>query len=251
MKKQVFSIFIVSLGTLSVSAQPKRPLPVRPKTTQTNPDLYDVVFPGGTLESLIQMIFEQNQRPANVVLEENVKGVIVPPLQLQGVRMASLAETLDYSMGSQLDYRKADNLIAFYHRRVDAYVSIYNIQHLIEQEDPSLAYSLNDVTTAIQTAWQMYDYKQDPQMKVHEATFLIIVQATKGEHQIVHDVLSRLTKADRRTTDNVRHLKTQVGNLRSELRRLESELKALESKMKAIKEKKEALQLQEVLTPKS
>lgn len=202
---------------------------------------YDINFSGGSLAMLFQVIQAQNQRSANVVLDEEVKEIEVAPLQLKGVSMTSLAETLTWTL-PKIGARYSDNLVSIHRMREDVFVSIYNIQHLVRQEDDTQGYLLEDIATTIETGWEMYDNSQDPQMKIHQGTHLIIVQGTKGEHGIVREILEQLTRPDQRMMMNVKMMEGTVKRLRSEIRSLESALKSLSRISKDLEARKAALE---------
>ncbi len=202
---------------------------------------YDINFSGGSLEMLFQVIHAQNERTANVVLGEGAKEVEVAPLQLKGVSMTSLAEILTWTL-PKIGARHSDNLVSIYRIREDVFVSIYNIQHLVRQEDDTQAYLLEDIATTIKTGWEMYDNSQDPQMKIHPGTHLIIVQGTQGEHGIVREILEQLIRPDQRMMANVKMMEGTVRRLRSEIRSLENALKSLSRISKDLEVRKAALE---------
>ncbi len=243
MLRRILTVLILVATTLPVAAQPTKRVPVDPKPELSSNEAYDVEFAGGTLEELFSAIWEQNRKRTNVVIGDDVKTVNVPGLYLSGISMLSLAHTLQrICPGVYMD--TSENIIGLYGRKEPTSVQIYNIQHLVDQEDEDLRYSLEDIATTIQTGWEMYDDSQMPEMKIHEDTFLIIVEGTESEQKIVASVLDSLTSPDEALT-NVQYMNRELRKLRNNVRVLASRLSRLSKEMDKLKKEKEALDMPE------
>ena len=242
MLPRIMTVLILVATTVPVAAQSKERVPVRPTTKRSAHETFDVEFAGGTLETLFSAVWEQNQKTPNVAIAEDVKDMMVPPLQLTGISMLSLADTLQ-RICPGVYVEASDNIIGLYRPKESVYVSIYNVQHLVDQEDKILSYSWEDIATTIQTGWEMYNDSQDPEMKIHEGTFLIIVEGTKAEQMIVSSVLERLTRSDQGMMTNMNRLNSQLRRLKSDIKVLASQLSSLSKKMDELKKEKQALDL--------
>jgi hypothetical protein len=122
---------------------------------------YDIDFPGGTLELLFDLIHEQNQKTTNVIIAEDVKEMDIPPIHLKNIDMGALAGSLGQMMPELLAKSQGD-IVTYYQHKPEVGVQIYNIRHLVDQLDESTRYSLEDIATSIQTAWEMCPHSYKP-----------------------------------------------------------------------------------------
>lgn len=65
-------------------------------------------------------------------------------------------------------------------------VQFYSLEPVLDR------YSVEDVTTAIKTGWELSGAKTQPTMKFHEETKLLVVAGDQYQHQMVNQVLSSL-----------------------------------------------------------
>ena len=261
MVSRMLTVLILLVATFPATAQGGEALHVAQRKTATRAavqrgaqtvDYFNVAFDGGSLQELCFLIQEQNDRSANIVLADEIKDATVPPLQLQEVTMHSLAETL-HALNPRIFMTLTNQIITLHGRRdtEEEYVIIYNIQQLVDQEDKALCYSLEDIATTIETAWNMYKNRQSPEMKIHEGTFLMIVQGTRAEQQIVEGVLGRLTKANRSDEKTASGLRRQISSLRQEINGFHNELKQLSATLDRLKREREDLRIQSFLGEKT
>lgn len=164
-------------------------VPLEPK-----PLTFDIDFRGGDLMALMKTIREQNGIMPNVIVHDEVRSTNVPPFSLAGVEFYELMEalgTLDIGLHIEMP---TENVSTITRKRTTGpgIVEIYSLRRLLDPAGP-LSYKMDDIATAIRTAWDMIADAGDPSMKVHQETGLLIVQGTKDEQIVAKTVLSRLS----------------------------------------------------------
>ncbi len=68
-------------------------------------------------------------------------------------------------------------------------VQFYSLESVLDR------YSVEDVTTAIKTGWELSGAKTQPTMKFHEETKLLVVAGDQYQHQMVSQVLGSLRES--------------------------------------------------------
>jgi hypothetical protein len=192
---------------LSISAAEAEPAPAQTDAVQagglgglirlpkSGPQTFDIDFPGGELMVLIEIIKGQNDGIVpNVIISDEVGGTEIPPFQLANVEFHELMEALDsIDIGLDIDML-TDNVSTITNKlsKSPQLVEIYSIRRLLDPNGPLLL-KMDDIATAIRTAWEMIQYAGDPSMKVHQETGLLIVRGTEEEQEVVRTVISRLS----------------------------------------------------------
>jgi len=161
------------------------------------PQTLNIEFRGGDLMTLIEAIKQQNDGAVpNVVISDDVRGVEIPPFRLVNVAFFELMEALDaIDIGLDID-TPTDNVSTIGKKYTMAMapskVEIYSLRRLLDPEGP-LHLKMDDIATAIRTAWDMIREPGEPNMKVHQETGLLIVRGSEEEQEVVKTVISRLS----------------------------------------------------------
>ncbi|MBI1176594.1 hypothetical protein GC207_04060 [bacterium] len=72
-------------------------------------------------------------------------------------------------------------------QKEDSTVQVYQLARLLAK-----GYTIDDITTAIKTAWQMLDSSVQPEMKYHSDTGLLVARGTIVQLTLIRDVMAQL-----------------------------------------------------------
>lgn len=186
--------------------------PSAPRPEEAFPPLpvYNLNFPGGTPGQLVTAMTAASGKPVNLVIAEELANVRIPPVQVNQVTTPMLLGALNFE-GSRL----TDN-----GQRLENYHTDFQIAAGSNPRDPNAIWclrssdfrtgivarfyllskyleaglSVDDITTAIQTAWKMTGAEDLPKLSYHKETNLLIVVGPTPEIPIVESVLRELDK---------------------------------------------------------
>jgi hypothetical protein len=232
MKRIVFALMVALFCAQLAFAQnpPNRPGTPAPSVFQnTAPDLprFDLDFPGGTPQQLIDAIKEQIGT-INAIIPTEHKDVRIPPLKMRQVNVAQLFEALSMSSQRTLAYQtgfvdlpgSADGkpqrrvqiqqrvvnygfqnrgpmtpeaVWYFYNQDVPENVVTQKACRFYQLEPYLQKYKVDDITTAIQAGWKMLGQTDLPQLNYHEDTKLLIAVGRESMLDIIDSVLAQLT----------------------------------------------------------
>jgi hypothetical protein len=152
---------------------------------------FNLKFPGGTIKSLLDLIERQSGQKPNVVCATDVADTPLPALDLRSVRTESVLEVLRVVVGDRepLVCSRMGNIYALERRSIPTANRVYYVGNLLKK------FKVQDITTAIQTAWEMGGSAVKPQLKYHEETQLLIVLADGQQQATIKNVLEELRPA--------------------------------------------------------
>lgn len=175
---------------------------------------FDIVFPGGTAKELIDHLRKNLGTVPNVMISPVMKDVMLPAFELHNVTLSDLFQALNNLSG---DHQKGQWQLSgstqpiwvmnppsgidpitgapiggfaapqVFHQPKSC--KIYPVGEFLGQ------YKVEDVTTAIQTAWGMLGDDGGAQMKLHKDTDLLIAVGTPEQLGIVSEVLASLSRS--------------------------------------------------------
>lgn len=171
--------------------------------------LFDINFPGGTLETFLSCIEQQAGTPPNVVAQPAALSVKLPAIKLKNVSLADTIKALESMqdttvrlrpdgvceefMASLFNIRNYGNVLTISEsersgrlRSYPSRVCVYQVEKCLEK------YKIEDLVTAIETALKMANSASSAQVKFHAETKLLIVACTTLEVAIIRDVLDAL-----------------------------------------------------------
>jgi hypothetical protein len=188
---------------------------------------FDLNFKGGTPRQFIEAINLQSGLKVNVIIPSEEAAAQLPAIEVSGVTIPHLFEALTQAsrketnvvtsyyagpMGGAVPqftkqwtsqgFRTSDNPPAedsiwhFYVERpipppelaTKARVSVQVFQLAPLLKD----HSIDDITTAVKTTWQMLDSSVTPELKYHSDTGLLIAKGTADQLRMVVDVLAQV-----------------------------------------------------------
>lgn len=211
------------------------PITGQPMSVGENLKRFDLTFPGGTPGEFIKAINEQAAMKVNVIIPPEYAKEQLPPLEVYDVKLPQLFEagivastrstnlvsvthynsdgrplyeTFEITKGFKTtDAPPTDNSIwSFFVQRPPnpstnspkqpVEVRIYQMSGLLN------SYSIEDITTAIKTTWEMLDSGTKPEMKFHAETKLLIAKGTAEQLLMVGEVVSQLSQLSHSTDSN-------------------------------------------------
>lgn len=199
-------VSIAALACAPASAQPQSS--AQAAITELPPKLtkFDLNFPGGTPSDLVTAIQKATGRPLNVVILEQDANRRLPPLKMSGVDAAQLFDALTETsprtalingqfqqtrFAFQTRGRPSDESVWFF--RVDEMPPPPPSSRFF-QLAPYLGRGLtvDDITTAIQTAWKMRGDVASPKISFHKETNLLIAVGDPMSLDTIQQVLGAL-----------------------------------------------------------
>lgn len=189
--------------------QPANPPPAA-QTEVSNLTKFDLDFPGGTPAELVKAIEKASGRPLNVVVSAHDAPRRVPALKMTGVDVQQLFFALSF-VDVERDRRGSPGTagirLLFSTRPPVSDASVWSLQVL--QAGPSFGpasltrfyllapyldsgVSVDDITTAIQTAWRMQAVSDPPKISFHKETKLLIAVGDEMGLQTIQQALDVL-----------------------------------------------------------
>lgn len=176
--------------------------------------IFDLDFPGGTPAELVTAIEKASGRPLNVIIPEERADTRLPALRLHEVTVPKLFDALfeatkrkelrvnatpnyDTNVGETLmvfqtkDRQPTDASIWYFQvygdYHVDQITRFFSLKPYLQN-----GLSVDDITTAIRTAWEMSGETKPPALKFHQETQLLIVVGQPEQLVTIRDVLKTL-----------------------------------------------------------
>lgn len=165
-------------------------------------------FPGGTLDEFFAALEAACPEPVNLIRPANVS-VSVPAIRVTGVSLPqvfSAISTAEPRMAFRPEVRKGQGTVWAVQvapsSNAPVIVRTYGVEPLLEK------YNINDLTTAIATAWEMARSSDNaatggarrqwvepgpaPELKFHQETRLLIIRGGMRDLEIAENVIQQL-----------------------------------------------------------
>jgi hypothetical protein len=173
---------------------------------------FSLDFPGGTPGELVKAIEDATGKPLNVVIPTEESDFQLPPLKMTDVTVPQLFVALlqasgpvntepvyGFSTGTddlgQLENDKqiTDTSVWFF-----VYPKASPIVCQFYQLDPYLrhGFTVDDITTAIQTGWKMAGITSPPKMSYHKETRMLIAVGKQSDLSVIDNALKALKTSD-------------------------------------------------------
>ena len=182
---------------------------------------FDLDFPGGTPVELVQAIEKAAGEPLNAIINPEDADYRLPALKMRNVSIEDLFRALELASaqtkarvtgtyfagggGTRKQYQFGEFSAGF---RPQGNVWVFRVQKPVETPDsepatertsrffqlePYLAkYKVEDITTAIQTAWQMRGDGHPPVLRFHQETKMLIAVGEPQQLRVIDDALAQL-----------------------------------------------------------
>lgn len=179
------------IGSLAVSAMAQPDSSAEVTTSETLPALtkFDLEFPGGTPAELVAAIQRATGRPLNVIVQPKDAATVLPALQMKSIDVAQLFRALSEASPQQLitgfhqytvQYRfetqgkPHDASIWYFSRHAPPENGDKRAMFFLLTPYLAAGLTVDDITTAIQTAWAMQGGDERPEISYHKETNLLI-----------------------------------------------------------------------------
>jgi len=209
---------------------PGAPVPARAITSNQpgqdgNLPTFDLDFPGGTPGQLVEAIEKASGKPLNAIILGDDARFQLPPLKMKSVVVPELfaalqAASLKPEFGFTGNYQRTAGggispEISSYHTQFGFQTQTKTVTGdtvwYFHVEKPYLMmqpktcrlwqlapyledYKVEDITTAIQTSWNMLGETNSPTISFHKDTKLLIAVGEAGKLQLIDSVLEQLAK---------------------------------------------------------
>ena len=179
------------------------------KITEAALPRFDLDFPGGTPADLIAAIDKASGQTLNVIIPAEYAQIPLPSLRLKNVNVPRLfkafGEATQRVVWSGNSGRETTlNFITKDERVSPSSIWYFHVRGFAPNVVASRFYSLapylrqditvDDITTAIRTGWELRGVKTPPILKFHQETQLLIAFGQPEELATIIDVLEALTK---------------------------------------------------------
>jgi len=216
----------LALGLLVISLTPVWGQP-SPKPATDTPALtkFNLDFSGGTPTQLVKAIEKAMGKPLNVIIPTEDADVQLPPLKMNDVDVAQLFKALEAasikqiavvsgtyysgygsqnssystfvtSYGFKTEGTVSDNSVWYFHADKPSLPPMVSTQKICRFYSLapylSCGFTVDDITTAIQTGWKMSGDASLPQLNYHKETKLLIAFGEPGKLDVIDTVLKAL-----------------------------------------------------------
>jgi len=175
---------------------------------------FNIDFPGGTPKELVAAIQKANGKPLNVIVPPEFADIQLPPLKMNSVNVNQLFRALESAslrIDSYAPYVGGPQRTSGYGFRTEGNITDDSIWYFhvdkasTHAEKISRFYALapylesglkvDDITTAVETAWKMAGEKSPPEISFHKDTKLLIAVGEPEKLQTIDSVLQALKPA--------------------------------------------------------
>jgi len=219
---------------------------------------FDLVFPGGPPTQLVKAIEKAMGKPLNAIISDEDANAQLPPLKMNHVDVAQLFQALEaasrkavsvvnssYGYGMAGSYSQqwtgysfqttsqpvSDDSIWYFH------VEKLSLPPVISSQKVCRFYSLapylnrgftvDDITTAIQTGWKMAGVAPPPELNYHKETKLLIAFGEPYELQTIQNVLDTLpAESALQTRSDLDRMNHQINQLQTRVDKLSEKISA-------------------------
>jgi hypothetical protein len=253
---------LIALTILPAGAQPTVTLAGRPPTPgmpASDPDdrfkltAFNLDFPGGSPEDLVKAIEKATGNPLNVIIPTDDANVQLPPLKMNNVLAPQLFNALESAsrqtvavqngFGSGYGGSYSQIVTDYGFKTSDTPVtdtSVWNFYVIKPSLPPVVStepicrvfqlqnylnhgFTVDDITTAIQTGWKMSGITSPPELNYHKETNLLIAFGRPEELATIDSVLNALPqnymdpKTAQSVFDQVNRMEKQVKQLSAQV----------------------------------
>lgn len=209
------------------------------------PTPFSIDFPGGTPAQLVQAIEKAMGKPLNAIIPDEDANTQLPPLRMNDVVTPQLFAALEaagrrmvtarngnssaYSQYvTEYGFKTSDNPVTdssiwYFHvekptlppiNAPDKVCRFYSLALFLER-----GFSVDDITTAIQTGWKMSGVTSPPELKYHSETRLLIVYGEPSELAVIDYVLNALPSSNATRTE-LESIHKDIAGLKRDVRSL-------------------------------
>jgi len=192
----------ITLGQAPVVTTIMTGEPAHPKLQK-----FDLNFQGGGPEALVAAVEKATGKPLNAIIPTQDRNVQIPPMKLTNVTVPELFEALkmassrqevaqnsmyQVSYGFETKGYGEDAVWYFQSHKPTLFPDVCRFFQLAPYLED---FTIEDITTAIQTGWDLLGAKPTPRLKFHPETKLLIAVGQSQQIATIDDVLVQLRNA--------------------------------------------------------
>jgi hypothetical protein len=156
------------------------------KAKPTDTETFDLKFPGGSPTELLAAI-ESAGGKVNALVQPGMEKLRFPKMDFRGVTTANVLNAVSMlDSGRTARWLESDRVWVLTAPSNNRRTQVFYVGNLLAQ------LKIDDITTAIQTTWQMAGKPAAAEMKFHEETKLLIVLGESQQLESVTEVLGQL-----------------------------------------------------------
>ncbi len=225
-------------------------------TKATKLTRFSLNFPGGTPRELVAAIEKATGKSLNVIVADEDAATKLPPLKLNEVTFPMLSDTMrvgsfrtvylrnynqNYStFETSFGFTKADgqvtsdNTVWFFTVKkaptpgpVEKSCQFYSLSPYLDR-----GFTVDDITTAIQTGWKMAGITPTPDLNYHKETKLLIAYGEPDKLKTIADVLKTLPLSNVTAAEGVSYWK-YIQGLQGQIDELKTKINSQNSSTNA------------------
>jgi hypothetical protein len=174
------------LGAMAVAVTLPLGVGAESKAKSADTETFDLKFPGGSPTELLAAI-ESAGGKVNALVQPGMEKVQFPKMDFRSVTTASVLTALSMlDNGRSARWLESERVWVLTAPPTNRRTQVFYIGNLLSQ------LKIDDITTAIQTTWQMAGKPASAEMKFHEETKLLIVLGEPRQLESVTEVLGQL-----------------------------------------------------------
>ena len=209
---------------------------------------FSLDFPGGSPSQFVEAIEKAMNKPLNFIINQEDEDMTIPPLKMNDVVMPQLFTALEatsrktvqvpssgfgnsyYQVTTGYGFKTSDNSISdtsvwFFHVDrpalppevpVKESCQFYSLSDYLNR-----GFTVDDITTAIQTGWKLSGETNTPELNYHKETKLLIAYGEPSKLKTIDQVLQTLP------SEKAVHTRAQTEQLAAEIQKLQEEVDQL------------------------
>lgn len=198
-----------AIGAQVVRAQNQVPTPADrpPQPTIPAQPQFDLSFSGGGPRDLVAALEKAIGKPLNVIIAKEYENEEIPAMKFKNVTVPEVFDALRMASQRQLIFGNSIHNTSYsFETQGHGPDAIYYFKKnepptppeaprfckFYQLGDDLQTYSIEDITTSIQTAWKMLGIKTPPLLKFHAETKLLIAVGPVDELRTIDDALREL-----------------------------------------------------------
>jgi len=157
--------------------------------------LFDLSFSGGTPQKLVSQMEKAAGDKLNVLIPPELADASIPAMELRSVSVVSVFDSLNLlgrnSTRPTIWTRSKDtgNIWVLARFPDNRKTQAFYVGHLLQK------FKIDDITTAVQTTWQLSVQHANAELKDHQETQLLIALGPQEQLMTVANVLAQLELA--------------------------------------------------------
>jgi hypothetical protein len=170
------------------------PLSLPAADTNETAKKFDMSFPGGPPAALVRALEKASDTQVNAIIAPGVAELALPKMELRSVDVKAVFDAANILLrpqaaGQWVAVGNSSVWILLSAQSPSSRTQVHYVGQLLNK------FKIDDITTAIQTAWQMGDKKVNAELKYHQDTQLLIALGTSGQLETMEAVIKQLTVA--------------------------------------------------------